>query len=224
MKKILVTAATLLEIDGLQRELEKDWKRTGEYHFEKGGASVEILISGIGPALTAFSMGKRTSGPAPDLAIQLGIAGTLNPSIQPGQLVEIRRDHFGFWGARDADNTPLEVFGMGLADPNHPPFSGGRLSNPTPALPGLILADGVTVMETTGTGEGKRLIMEYYPADVETMETASFMYACLQNEWPFHCVRGISNQVGPRDRSSWKIAEALDAVTNFTLRLLEGAS
>lgn len=221
MKRILITAATRLEIDGLITSLDNVWQKTGPLSFVKNGIHLELLVTGVGPVLTAYNMGKRSNVPRPDLALQIGIAGSLKLELKPGELVEIRQDEFGFWGARDADDTPLNVFKLGLCDPDNRPFQDGKLINPFPPIEGIQQCSGITVMETTGTADGKKIIEQHYPADIETMEGASFMYACLENDWRFHCIRAISNYVGPRDRSSWKITEALQAVTTFAMQYLE---
>ncbi|NMD28678.1 MAG: futalosine hydrolase, partial [Bacteroidetes bacterium] len=37
---------------------------------------------------------------------------------------------------------------------------------------------------------------------------------CLQKEIPFLQIRGISNYVGERDKSKWKMEEAIDNLCN----------
>ena len=51
------------------------------------------------------------------------------------------------------------------------------------------------------------------------MEGAAFFYACRMAEVDALQLRGISNYVGVRDRSTWKMGEAITAV-NETLRLV----
>jgi futalosine hydrolase len=50
------------------------------------------------------------------------------------------------------------------------------------------------------------------------MEGAALFYAALLQGVPFLSIRAISDLVGPRDRGTWKIAEAVSALD----RALEG--
>jgi futalosine hydrolase len=46
------------------------------------------------------------------------------------------------------------------------------------------------------------------------MEGAALHLVCLENKIPFLQIRGISNWVGERDKSQWKIPEAAEAVAH----------
>jgi futalosine hydrolase len=50
-----------------------------------------------------------------------------------------------------------------------------------------------------------------YNADVESMEGAALHYVCIQKNIPFLQIRGISNQVGERDKSKWQFKEAIQS-------------
>ncbi len=58
------------------------------------------------------------------------------------------------------------------------------------------------------------MVRQKYNAHLETMEGAAFHYVCLQKEIPFLQIRGISNYVGERDKSKWKMEEAIDNLCN----------
>ena len=49
-------------------------------------------------------------------------------------------------------------------------------------------------------------------ARAEAMEGAGILAAAALHGLPFAEVRSISNLVGPRDRSAWRLAPALDAL------------
>jgi futalosine hydrolase len=53
------------------------------------------------------------------------------------------------------------------------------------------------------------------------MEGAAFMYACLIHEVPFAQVRAVSNVVERRNRSAWKMADAIESLGAAALRILE---
>jgi futalosine hydrolase len=53
------------------------------------------------------------------------------------------------------------------------------------------------------------------------MEGAAFHYVCLQEGMPFAQVRSISNYVEPRNRSAWKIKEAVIALNEWVVAFLK---
>jgi futalosine hydrolase len=55
------------------------------------------------------------------------------------------------------------------------------------------------------------------------MEGAAFMYACLIHRLPCAEVRAVSNVVEKRNRSAWKIAEAIDGLGKTALNILDHA-
>ena len=56
---------------------------------------------------------------------------------------------------------------------------------------------------------------------VESMEGAAFMYACLLRDLPFAQVRAVSNVVEPRNRDAWKMREAVTHLNETALEILE---
>ena len=52
------------------------------------------------------------------------------------------------------------------------------------------------------------------------MEGAALHYVCLQEKVPFIQLRAISNYVGERDKSKWKMQEAITNLHNELLKLL----
>jgi len=54
------------------------------------------------------------------------------------------------------------------------------------------------------------------------MEGAAFMSACLASRIRFAQVRAVSNIVERRNRAAWRVPEALAALTQTTLRIIEG--
>jgi len=53
------------------------------------------------------------------------------------------------------------------------------------------------------------------------MEGAGFMYACLVSGSRFAQVRAVSNMVEKRNRGAWKLQEAVAALNDVGLRLIE---
>ena len=52
------------------------------------------------------------------------------------------------------------------------------------------------------------------------MEGAVLHYICLQEDIPFLQLRSISNYVGERDKTRWKIKEAVDNLNAELLNII----
>ena len=52
------------------------------------------------------------------------------------------------------------------------------------------------------------------------MECAALHYVCLQQNVPFLQIRSVSNEVGERDKSKWKIKEAVENLNNELIKIL----
>lgn len=220
MKEILITCPTELEIKPFIERLNavSSLDNNGCYLF--GEKRVEIQITGIGNTATSFHMGRLISLRSPLLCFQVGIAGSFDRNINLGELVQLKSDSFGYWGARDKNDLPLSVFEIGLLDENEFPFSEGKLINPAAALDHFRTVNAVTVNEATGSERTIQETIQCYPAEIETMESASFMYACLMGNWPFHCIRSISNYIELRDRSKWEIDKAVDNLADGLIEVI----
>ena len=58
---------------------------------------------------------------------------------------------------------------------------------------------------------------------VESMEGAAFMSACLMHKVQFAQIRAVSNIVERRNREAWKMAEAIRNLSVSVLRLIDQA-
>jgi futalosine hydrolase len=70
-------------------------------------------------------------------------------------------------------------------------------------------------------------IKQISPADVESMEGAAFLFACLSEHIPCLQIRSVSNRVEERDKSRWRLELALknlNTVLNEIVRSLPGIS
>jgi futalosine hydrolase len=62
--------------------------------------------------------------------------------------------------------------------------------------------------------------VERFQPQVESMEGAAFMYACLIYGVPFAQVRAVSNIVERRNRRAWKMDEAVEGLCAAALEIL----
>ncbi|MBR6834301.1 MAG: futalosine hydrolase [Fibrobacter sp.] len=73
-------------------------------------------------------------------------------------------------------------------------------------------AVGLTVNCCTGTEELGRMRAKMFDADIENMEGAAGIAACIAHNMPVFEIRAVSNMATTRDCASWKFNEALAAL------------
>ena len=112
------------------------------------------------------------------------------------------------------------LFRSGLQDKSNPPFTDGKLFTslqPVHEKISLFRVSGLTVNTVSGNEQTIKLRMERCGCSVESMEGAAFHYVCLHENVPFAQIRAISNYVTPRDKSQWKMKEAIINLNDWLL-------
>lgn len=212
-KRILVMTAVEAEREAVLRGLRRD-DRHGRF---------EAALAGVGPAVAAartaaaLAMAKSACRAVGEfgLVVSAGIGGGFAGVAEVGSLVVadeiiaadlgaetpegfISMDELGFGATRAAvDGSLAERLRLALAESGLPVCSG-------PVL---------TVSTVTGTlATAEERAARCPGAAAEGME--GYGVAAAAKEWglPVLEIRAISNRVGPRDRSAWRIKEALDAL------------
>jgi len=211
-RRILLVAATAVEMECFGPDV----------HCAEGfrervkGATVDALITGVGIPATAFQLGRILSMNSYDLVINTGLAGSFSVDLVPGSVVEVVSDEFGDLGAEDHENY-LSVFELDFCEKDELPFRNGRLM-PLPAeIEPLKISKvrGTTVNTVHGNEQHIVRFKKRSVAEIETMEGAAVFYACNLMQIPSLQIRAISNDVEARNRSAWKVPEALLALTGF---------
>ncbi len=200
---ILIVAATESEVADLKPRLERN---------------ADLLITGVGMVATAVRCARLLAQDNFDLVLNVGLCGSFDPGLKPGTVVHVARDRIAELGAEDGDTfltmtelkLPAECEFTNLSPPN------------IAALKELQVVSGVTVNTAHGNERSIAALVERYAPQVESMEGAAFMSACLVSGVRFAQVRAVSNIVERRNRSAWRISDALAALTRSTLRILEG--
>ncbi len=182
----------------------------------------DVLITGVGIPATIFSLNQKLAAAKYDLVIQAGIAGTFNETFESNEISIIEEDTFADIGADEKGNFRT-IFEMGLAYENEFPYKSGWLKNETEVLKKIKLtrAKAITVNRVTDDKSQVKKLADKFHADLESMEGAAFHYVCLQHNINFLQLRSISNVVGERDKTKWKMKEAIDALNNELQKLIE---
>ena len=231
--RFLVVAATELEIAPLVARLTPSphsldrWASSAFAPIAPlayGPHDVDILTTGVGMTATAAWCARVLARQSYDLAVNLGVCGSFDPECPPGTVVNVMTDCIPELGAEDGEQF-LDIQELGLLRPEDSPFAGGRLVNPFvpphAAIGTLRRVNGITVNTVHGNEASIARVVERVRPDVESMEGAAFMYACLVSRVRFAQVRAVSNMVERRNRAAWKLTEAVDALNAVALHLLQ---
>ncbi len=209
--KVLLVSATEAEIQIFSELIER---------FEPAVPwEIQICICGVGMVPAALNLGLTLSRIRPDLVLNAGIAGAIDKTLMPGELVWVNEDSFYGFGA-DSPQGFISAFEMGLISADEFPFQGGKLKASLLPLPlqnqPIRSVKGITVQTVHGDEAGiKKLKAIDHTASVESMEGAAILYAAARMGVPAIQLRAISNYVEVRDKSKWDIPLAIRNLNQF---------
>ena len=187
--------------------------------YTHGPHEIDVLITGVGMVATAAWTSRALIQSPYDLALNLGLCGTFDSFIDLGTVLHVTPDRIAELGAEDGDRfltlADLDLSGESEFVNLDPPSN--------PELDSLPAVRGITVNTVHGSERTIAAIAARFDPQVESMEGAAFMSACLIHKVPFAQVRAVSNLVEPRNRDAWKIAEAIHNLNVSALRIVDQA-
>lgn len=222
--RLLCTVATTMEASVLQEIMAKPISSdspAGNIIASRTG-SFDLMLTGVGIAATTHHLTKALYTGNYSMVLNFGIAGSYQPSIPIGTVVQITRDRFADFGAEiEYGLIPAEKLPFTQADVF--PYTEGWLEpNPvTPALPiTLPKCTGITSDTVHTTPESILRLNSLFQPDIATMEGAALFFVCMLMDLPCLQVRSVSNMVGPRIPENWNLELALKNLKNTLLPYL----
>lgn len=200
--RVIITSATGFETAPALQEIGTT---------AQGKLNLTFHQSGVGMLASAVSLTKLVLEEKPELIIQAGIAGCFNPAETLGKVVIINNEMLGDTGVQE-NGEWRDIFDLNLAQPDGNPFENRTLPNPWLTkfnILNLPEATSVTINEITTSPIRKEQLIKKYNPGIESMEGAALHYICRQTNTPFIQVRAISNYIGDRDKTKWKMKEAI---------------
>ncbi len=186
--------------------------------------TMDVLTTGVGMVATAARCSRALADGRVDLALNRGGCGCGVPALIPGTDVHVVADRLAELGAEDGQEF-LTVQQLQLLDEDSFPFRGGQLVNAAPpanaALASLPAVSGITVNTVHGAEQSIAQMVRRFAPQIESMEGAAFMYACLIGDVPFAQVRAVSNVVEPRNRAAWRMREAIENLGKTARQIVE---
>lgn len=210
---VLIVVATPGEAESL-RDLE-------------AGGRVRVVVSGVGAVAAALAAQQALRAGPFDLLVSAGIGGAYPGSgLKAGDLAVSSRIVQADLGALDGDRfLDLDTLGLSVlpAGAHTADFAAWAGAQALAARLGAAYGPMLTLNTVTGSDAGARALAARYPgALTEGMEGAGVAHAAYLAGLPVLELRGVSNPVGPRDRSAWQIGPALAATRRGVEALLAG--
>ncbi|MFI7602731.1 futalosine hydrolase [Actinoplanes sp. NPDC049681] len=180
--------------------------------------TVHVAPVGVGPAAAAAGTARllalaEARGIPYRAVLSAGIAGGFAGRADVGATVLGARSIAADLGAETPDGfLPVEELGFGssIAEADV-----SLLESLSTALPHAVVGDVLTLATVTGTARTATSLLNRFPTAVaEAMEGYGVACAARDAGVPFAELRTISNPIGPRDRTSWRLAEAFSALTD----------
>ncbi|MFF8486071.1 futalosine hydrolase [Streptomyces sp. CAI-85] len=216
--RVLVATAVPAERDAVARAFPdpgREVRLPGAVLHRTGGA-YDLLAAGVGPASAAASVSAALTaaalaGTPYALVVSAGIAGGFAPGAPVGSLVVADEITAADLGAETPDGfLPVTELGFGAVTHRPPAALVRQVTDATGARAGTVL----TVSTVTGTAERAAALRARHPeALAEAMEGFGVAEAAAAHGTPVLEIRAVSNPVGPRDRTAWRIGDALAALT-----------
>ena len=184
----------------------------------------EIELCGFGPIAAAARASQLIARVRPSRVLLLGIAGSYQQRLPIGTaycFYEAVCHGVGVGAGREyhgADELGWPQYAddhLRVGDRIRLPRSG---ASPALADGGLLVT---TCAAAANEGEAAARIALFPEAAAEDMEGFSVALACTLQAVPLTIIRGVSNRVGDRDKSQWKIDAALNAAVDIALEFLQ---
>jgi futalosine hydrolase len=210
-KRILVMTAVPTERDAVLRGL-------------KNHARFDVMVAGVGPVAAAANTARMLATVEYGVVVSAGIGGGFPGRAEVGSLVVAKEIIAADLGVETPEGyRSMEDLGFGstcitvdasLVNLVQRALQGAKL----PVNTGPVL----TVSTVTGTAARAAEMAARVPGGTaEAMEGYGVAFAAHDLGIPVMEIRAISNLVGPRDRTAWRIKEALEVLEAASSILLE---
>jgi futalosine hydrolase len=174
---------------------------------------IDVKLAGVGPISAGIQTAKALAADEYDLVINMGIAGGFADKAEVGSLVIANEMVSADLGAESPEGfITLDELGFGESTRVEADGDLGEILLEAIKAAGISVRVGniLTLSTVTGTVETTSKLQHREPgALAEAMEGYGVAMAAKEFGLPVLEIRSISNPIGPRDRSAWRIKDAL---------------
>lgn len=210
-KRVLVVTSVEAERDAVRRGLGED-------------SRFEVIIGGVGPMSAAARTARKLAESPYEAVVCAGICGGFVQRAGIGSIVVANEIISADLGAETAEGfASVDKLGFGTARIGVNAEWAIALTEAVQrrGVP-AICAPILTLSTVTGTAQtAEELIARVPEAAAEAMEGFGVATAAVDFGLPVMELRAVSNAIGPRDKSAWRIKEALEALERASSGLRE---
>lgn len=184
-----------------------------------GSSTVALVRTGVGLVNAAHAVTRFVARDRPAAIVVCGVAGAYpNSGLRALDVVSAETECYGDLGATSpAGFLDMRALGFPVVDAEVPLYN----VLPMQVFPVERRVPFVTMSSCTGTDEAATATEIRTRGAVESMEGAAIAHVAHLEGIPAGEVRGISNMVGRRDRSAWRLAEASQAAQEALMAWIE---
>ena len=212
--RVIITAATVLEMAGCAKKASQ--------LFKKSKIKISFHATGIGMLSSGVILTQLANTHQPDLIIQMGIAGSYIKTEPLGKVWVVASETIADLGVREK-GVFKDLFESQLLKDNEAPFKKRKLRNPNIKTFNVLktnTAAAVTINEITTAPKRIKEIIDAHTPVLESMEGAALHYVGSITNTPLIQIRAVSNYVGERNKSKWKLKESIEQLEAYVLTYL----
>ncbi|MCM3719471.1 futalosine hydrolase [Fictibacillus phosphorivorans] len=199
-RRILIMTSVEAERDAILRGIGTD-------------SRIDVKLAGVGPISAGIQTARGLTADEYDLVVNMGIAGGFTGKAEVGSLVIANEIISADLGAESPEGfITLDELGFGASTRVKTDSDVVQILLETSKAADIQVKAGniLTLSTVTGTEETTAKLQQREPgALAEAMEGYGVAIAAKEFGIPVLEIRAISNPIGPRDRSAWRIKDAL---------------
>ncbi|RZT16477.1 futalosine hydrolase [Fictibacillus sp. BK138] len=199
-RRILIMTSVEAERDAILRGIGTD-------------SRIDVKLAGVGPISAGIQTARALAADEYDLVINMGIAGGFTDKAEVGSLVIANEIISADLGAESPEGfITLDELGFGASTRVKTDSDLVQVLLESIIAANISVQTGniLTLSTVTGTAETTSNLQQREPgALAEAMEGYGVAMAAKEFGLPVLEIRSISNPIGPRDRSAWRIKDAL---------------
>lgn len=222
MEKALFAFATKSELQGVFSNVESASTFVSDKLISMPQYNAFAAVLGVGSIefsanLVCILAMLKKEGISVSSVILLGICGAFpERNLSVGEVVRISSETVGDMGYQEADGTFTPWI-------NTCRYESADIEKAVGAIPAelasrilkLRTVAGLSVNCCTGTADTASRRVQMFNCDVESMEGASLFSVCNALQIPAIEIRAVSNIASTRNKSQWKMAEALQKLAKI---------
>lgn len=224
LNEILLVSPTKFELNNFISQFNKEQISNKIVQFKFNNLLIDYAETGIGKINTSIQLIKLLRNNNYKMVVMAGIAGCFDRSLPLGECYIVEHEYDIDIGAEDGEDF-LEMEMLGLPNLDDTIIHG--IESYFPQKSSLKKLRAITSDTVHGNEQNiEKLLNRYHKKfncfpHLESMEGYAFFKTCKVMNIPFIQIRSTSNYVERRNKSNWKLSEAIEKLNEGLFVLFE---